>query len=88
MKYNRAEIMKRAWELKRKLNNTFAEALTMSWKIAKAELRIRNEYDRFEEYDKVTFNIWAGYGKVRAYYTCSWKSKYANGKGKYIDLAA
>ncbi len=82
--YNRSEIMKRAWELKRKLDVTIGEALQMSWKIAKKEIALKEDYDRPE--GKVTFNIWANYGKVRAYYNCSWMSKYQNGKGNFINL--
>lgn len=86
-KYNLSKIMKRAWEIVRKLKNKFSEALKMSWKIAKMELSLRKEYCRFENHDEVTFNIWKGYGRVRAYYTCSWRSNYANSKKtNFIDL--
>ncbi|KHO32078.1 hypothetical protein OR62_13785 [Clostridium tetani] len=83
-KYNRTEIMRRAWEIKRKLNNTLSEALKMSWMLAKKAVEFKEEYDRPE--GTVRFNIWANYGKVRAYYTCSWRSKYQNNKGYYVAL--
>ena len=87
MKYNKSEVMKRAWELHRKLNNTFSEALKMSWKIAKKEVELKEEY--YEPEGKVTFNIWSNYGKIRAYYKCSWRSNYSNNKkNNYIDLAS
>ena len=37
MKYNLSKIMKKAWELFRKMEITFAEALHRSWLSAKAE---------------------------------------------------
>lgn len=86
MKYNKSEIMKRAWEISRKLNNTFSEALKMSWKLAKTERELKERH--CEPEGKVTFNLWANYDKVRAYYKCDWRSKYQNNKGNYIDLAS
>lgn len=90
MKYNLSRVMKRAWEIKNKLNNNFSEALKMSWKIEKFERTLREEYRRNEEHDKVEFNIWTGYGKVRAYYTCNWRSNYQNNykKTNFISLVA
>lgn len=88
-KYNLSKIMKRAWEIVRKLKNNFSQALRMSWQIAKMELSLREEWDRFDEDDKVTFNVWEGYGRVRAYYRCNWLSKYQNNKKtNFIDLLA
>ena len=66
-KYNRSEIMKRAWEIKRKLDNTISEALKMSWILAKKAEELKEDY-------------------ARAYYTCSWRSKYQNNKGHYVEL--
>ena len=63
-KYDLSKIMKRAWEIVRKLKNSFAQALRMSWQIAKMELSLREDYDRFDSDDKVTFNIWEGYAKL------------------------
>lgn len=83
-KYNRSEIMKRAWEIRKKLKNTLSAALKISWMLAKKAVALKEEYDRPE--GRVEFNIWANYGKVRAYYTCSWRSKYQNNKGHYIAL--
>lgn len=84
-KYNLSKIMKRAWSIVRKLKNTFSEALRMSWKMAKFEVAIKKEWYRPE--GTVEFNVWQGYGYVRAYYKCSWMSKYQNNKKtSYIDL--
>lgn len=84
-KYNLSKIMKRAWDIKKKLNNSFSEALRMSWKIEKQEKAIK-EYD-CEPNGIVTWNIWMGYNMIRAYYNRSWASKYANNKkNNYITL--
>ncbi|MDU2491359.1 MAG: hypothetical protein E6X14_08190 [Clostridium celatum] len=83
-RFDRAEIMKRAWEIKRKLKNTLATALKMSWILAKKALELKEEHDRPN--GRVEFKIWANYGKVRAYYTCSWRSKYQNNKGFFVNL--
>lgn len=60
MKYNLSRVMKRAWEVKRKLNNEFSEALRMSWKMEKFEISAKENDRRTHELDKVTFNIWDG----------------------------
>lgn len=83
-KYNKSEIMKKAWEILRKLKNTLSEALKISWVLAKKAVSLKEEYDRPE--GVVEFKIWANYGKVRAYYTCSWRSNYQNNKGHFISL--
>lgn len=84
MKYNKSEIFKKAWEIKRKLNNTLSVALKMAWMLAKTAMELRKEYE--EPQGKVDFRIWANYGKIRAYYTCSFRSNYQNNKGFYVDL--
>lgn len=83
-KYNKVQIMKKAWEIKRKLNSTLSLALRMSWVLAKKALNLKEEFDMLE--GEVKFNIWSNYGKVRAYYTCSWRSSYQNNKGYYVAL--
>lgn len=87
MKYNLSKIMKRAWEVVRKAGTTFSKALKFSWACAKKEVQLKEEWDRSE--GTVTFRIWTGYGKIRAYYSCSWMSKYANTKrDNFISLRA
>lgn len=44
MKYNMSEIFKKAWEIKRKLDNTLATALKMSWMLAKKALSLKEDY--------------------------------------------
>lgn len=85
MKYNMKKIMKRAWEIKRKIKNVFAQALKMAWKIAKYEIAFKKQ--ECQEDGEMTFTIWSAYGKVRAYYKCDWRSKYSNSKSyNYVDL--
>lgn len=78
MKYNLSEIMKRAWEVVRVAKTSFAAALKFSWACAKKanELKTKGIFKHLD--GTVSFRIWANYGKVRAYYRCSWYSKYAN----------
>ena len=81
MKYNLSEIMKRAWEVVKKAGTSFAAALKFSWVCAKKELRLKESWGyKLPEDAKVSFNIWTGYGRIRAYYKCSWLSNYANSK--------
>ncbi len=84
MKYNKSEIFKKAWEIKRELKNTFSIALKMAWKLARKAMELRKEYQEPE--GEVKFNIWSRYGKIRAYYTCSFRSRYQNNKGFYVNL--
>ncbi len=83
MKYNRSEIMKKAWNLFRgKLNrNSFATCLSMAWKIAKAGV----ERETFNGKKVVSlmgygFNFWKG-GKNRRVYINGTRTY-----GSYIDL--
>lgn len=83
MKYNRSEIMKKAWSLFRgALNrNSFATCLSMSWKIAKAAA----EREAFTGKKVVSlmgysFNFWKG-GKNRRVYINGTRTY-----GGYIDL--
>lgn len=87
MKYDLRKIMKRAWEINKKVKNSFAQALRMAWRIAKFEVSLREKYGR-EDRGTVEFNLWTNYGKVRAYYKCSWFSNYENTHSKvnYIEL--
>ena len=54
MKYNKSEIMKKAWELKKSLRITMSEALKKSWEAAKknALKRIVNKRIRFQNIEK------------------------------------
>jgi len=85
MKYNLKEIMVKAWEIKRKFDWTIAKALKAAWVMAKKAFALKEEYDRPE--GKVEFELWQGGIHTRAYYTCDWKSKYANScKYNFVEL--
>lgn len=83
MKYNRSEIMKKAWELFRgKLNrSSFSTCLMMAWKIAKAAA----ERETFTGKKIVSlmgygFSFWKG-GRNRRVYINGTRTH-----GSYIDL--
>lgn len=75
-KYNLSKIMKRAWEMVKKVKVDFVKALKFSWVIAKKEVELKEEWH--ESDGVVSWNIWSGYGHTRAYYNCSWMSRYWN----------
>ena len=83
MKYNRSEIMKKAWSLFRTTmsHNSFATCLKESWKIAKAAAERETFTGKkpviFRNYE---FRFWMG-GKARRIYINGTKSN-----GSYIDL--
>lgn len=80
-------IMKRAWEIRKQLRSSMKVALRISWKIAKKENDLKNEWHRNDPDEIVRFRVWSNYGKVRAYYTCSWFSRYQNSKNNnFISL--
>lgn len=84
-KYDLSKIMKRAWEIVKKTGVKFAEALKFSWVIAKKEIELKKEW--YADNGVVTWNIWCGYGKVRAYYKCNFMSKYQNSKkDKFVEM--
>ena len=59
------------------------DACAMAQKIVNREKFEKTDWS--EPDGTVCFNLWMGYGKIRAYYKCSWKSKYANG-GQFVEL--
>lgn len=80
-KFDLSEIMKRAWVIVKKTKLSFSQALKFSWKCAKKAIQLKESWPyELADDESVTFNIWSNYGKVRAYYKCSWYSKYANSK--------
>lgn len=85
MKYNMKEIMKIAWELVRKAKVSLSTALKMSWVVARKALWIA-EHDKVNTED-FTWNIWVGFGHIRAYYKCSKWSRYQNEKrNHFVEL--
>lgn len=80
---NKEKIRK---EIREKIKNIDERLLTayVNACVAKSEELKQKEY---EPDGKVKFNIWVKGDKIRAYYKCSWYSKYANGKWyNFIDL--
>ncbi len=63
MKYNLSRIMTKAWELFRKLEITFSEALHRAWLSAKAEPINRQRIDEAKAEAGITeeANTWAGW---------------------------
>lgn len=85
MKRDMKEIMVRAWEFFKKLDKDFSTCLKFSWALAKKEVALKEEWDRMD--GVVTFKLWNNYGKVRAYFTCDWRSKYSNTKkNNFVEL--
>ena len=63
------------------------KSLNVSLKIAERLVEVEKAFqDNYAREDKLTFKIWNGYGRSRAYITCPWYSKYQNNKGNYVDL--
>lgn len=91
MKYifNKKEIMKNAWTLVKKTRKSMAEALRMAWYLAKKIISFREGWGKSCEGYEMKINIWTGYGKIRAYYECEWRSNYQNKKCRdnFFDLA-
>ncbi len=81
--------MKRAWEVVKKAGTSFATALKFSWICAKKALEIKAKEHRENKNYIVNFTIWAKYGKLRAYYRCSWWSNYTNSKSyNFVEMKA
>ncbi len=96
MKYNKSEIMKRAWELKKaNKNNIFRLCLKMAWEeaktkseltlkeklIAKINFIIVNAPDIY--YYIPSINDWQNYGKNRTYFSIYEKSNKSTHNYKY-----
>ncbi len=74
-KYDLSKIMKRAWELVKKMSLSISEGLKKAWKEAK---NIKEKFDRVakiqktgilynNECDFLTFKLWEKHGKKRVY---------------------
>lgn len=81
MKYNKSEIMKKAWELNKTTNHTFSICLKKAWAEAKnphksekavliekleAIASQKNSYDNGYHYHTIIAD-WSNYGKSRTY---------------------
>jgi hypothetical protein len=80
MKYNKREIMRNAWAIRKSASVSMSVALKAAWNLAKA----MNEAEEIGEQSgwnhKVSANDWVKYGKNRTYvsariYTNAWNLK-------------
>ena len=95
-KYNLAKIMKRAWELVKKLSINISEGLKKAWKEAKTikekfikTVKIqKDDTAGVRKSDYLTFNLWEKYGKRRIYindYKCRTIGYIENGEFNHMD---
>ena len=80
MKYNRSEIMKMAWQIRKNSGCTMSMALTTAWAATKAMVEAEEYGNTFCGHTKVYANVWENYGKSRTYigakvYTNGWNMK-------------
>lgn len=102
---NRAMRKENRFELKESEKAVFAECLKMAWEEAKKAEKIAEKYNVSLENAQIivakenelladchygiSWNIWSGYGRLRAYYRCEDMSKYANNKkDNFVELVA
>lgn len=71
----------RATELSKELDITMEEAT----QLVAVEKHYQDEYGYDRDYH-ITFNIWEGYGKRRAYVKLPWRSKNANAQRNNYDF--
>lgn len=80
MKYNKSEIMKRAWNLVKTANVSISVALKAAWATAKAIISAQLESEECLWNNRVKVNDWAKGGHNRTYialrvYTNAWNLK-------------
>lgn len=80
--------LKIAWaeyKLAKEYEEKYEISTPNAYRIAKAETNLSFEFKG----EKVTWKLWKGYGKFRAYYTVSGMSRYWNNKrDHFVTLAA
>lgn len=89
MKYNKREIMKKAWSLVKTCGVGMSTALKSAWALAKATIEAEGHTDDYSGKAKVIVNDWVKYGKNRTYievrhYTNAWNLKHTTKIG-YVD---
>jgi hypothetical protein len=89
MKYNKREIMKKAWSLVQTCGVDMSTALKSAWALAKAIIEAEGHTDNYSGKAKVVVNDWVKYGKNRTYievrhYTNAWNLKHTTKIG-YVD---
>lgn len=88
MKYNKSQIMKNAWTLRRQGIDA-STALKAAWALEKAMIEAEAHLDDYCGNAKVVANDWVNYGKNRTYvevrhYTNAWGRKHTTKIG-YVD---
>lgn len=83
MKYNRSDIMRNAWNIRRESGCTMSDALKKAWAVAKKGSEMTKKDEIIEKLDKIVaignargngyhydliINDWAKYGKDRTYF--------------------
>ena len=69
MKYNRAEIMKMAWAIRRESGCTMSTALKTAWAATKAVMEAKDYADTcVSGTNREYANRWENYGKSRTYF--------------------
>lgn len=80
MKYNRRDIMKNAWAIRRTANVDMSTAMKAAWALIKAMYKAEEIGSESGWKYKVAANDWVKYGKNRTYvstriYTNAWNLK-------------
>lgn len=89
MKYNKSEIMRKAWGLVKTYGISISTAMKSAWALAKAMIEAESHTDDYSGKAKVAANDWVKYGKNRTYievrhYTNAWNLKHTTKIG-YVD---
>lgn len=87
--YNRRQIMKNAWKMKKTENITMSAALKYAWALAKAIIIGEEQLDKYCGHAKIKVNEWRKNDKSRTYievrhYTNAWNLKHVTAIG-YIN---
>lgn len=91
-KYNKSNIMRNAWALRKSVNVSMSIALKSAWALEKAMMQAEKEAAAIDWNTKVAVNDWVKYGKNRTYveireYTNAWNCKRTYKLG-YVDNLA
>ena len=91
-KYNKSNIMKNAWALRKSANVSMSTALKSAWALEKAMMQAEKQAAENCWNTKVVVNDWVKYGKNRTYveirvYTNAWNRKSTYKLG-YVDNLA
>lgn len=90
MKYNKTEIMRNAWRIRKTYNVSMSVAMKAAWAVAKAVAIAEQDADEYCGNYRTSVNDWAKYGKARCYiasrwYTNAWALKRERKIG-FVDL--